>query len=460
MADPGGTAARNHARVLLASAMGISASFDIIDEAAVEGEVKDAAVAAVGAYVPHRVPEGFSLDEVAQVMRKVAEDGEDLTPRETFITEAIIIPDLRPAIDVVGGDFTIDHPAWPDYAAGTPAHARFVNAMPCVGRIELPGNPSIPFGGTGFVVGDGLLMTNRHVALLFAQGLGTRALRLIQGIDPGIDFLREVGGPEGVVLQFRAVRMIHPYWDLALIEVDGLDGVGPLTLGTVEPSSTAPRRMAVIGYPAFDPRNRTDVQNQVFRSVYNVKRLLPGLLNGRRTVDSFGKPVSSACHDSSTLGGNSGSVLLDAETGKVVGLHFAGLYKDSNFAVAACDMACDGRIIDAGVQIEGGGRRASGTWDAWWARADAAEAPTPTDPDRARGRATADVSGHRGFPHAGAAPRGSVWPKWWRRRCWRASRTPRRRWWRSSAPSSSARRWWWRSAPASGRTTRSRNRSS
>ncbi len=377
MAQDFGGSAANHARNLLARAMGVAAPSDVISEASVRGEVMDAAVAAAGGYMPLEVPDGFSPEEVARVAGKVALGEDGLDAREAFITEAIIIPDLRPAVDVVGGDFAIDHPAWRDYAAGTPAHSRFAKALPCVGRVDAPGNPSIPYAGTGFVVGEGLVMTNRHVAQIFAQGLGTRQLRLVQGIDPAIDFLCERGGPPGPSFAFRAIRMIHPYWDLALIEADGLDDVEPLTLSLAESSAAAPRRIAVIGYPAFDPRARIEVQNQVFRGVYNVKRLQPGLLNGRRTIESFGKQVDSACHDSSTLGGNSGSAVLDAETGGVVGLHFAGIYKDSNFAVASRDLACDGRIIDAGVRIEGGGRRSSGAWDTWWVRADASEAPAP-----------------------------------------------------------------------------------
>src|SRR5262249_57348585 len=40
-------------------------------------------------------------------------------------------------------------------------------------------------------------------------------------------------------------------------------------------------------------------------------------------------------HDCTTLGGNSGSVVFDLKGGKAVGLHFAGLYQESNFAVRA-----------------------------------------------------------------------------------------------------------------------------
>lgn len=329
------------------------------------GVVEEAARVAAANYVPYSVPPEMSADEVASVARKAVAD-EQLDAREGFIAEAIILPDLRPAIDIVSGDFTIDHPAWMDYVAGTPAHANFVRAIPSVGRVELPGNPGIAYGGTCFVVGDGLVMTNRHVAQLFASGLGANGLAFLPGIDPGVDFLREVGSPPGALLRFRKMVMIHPYFDMALVEVGGLEGHDSLWFAAVEPDAARPRRIAVVGYPAFDPRNRADVQDKVFRGLYNVKRFQPGLLNGRRDVDSFGKMLSAGCHDSSTLGGNSGSVLICADSGDVVGLHFAGIYKDSNFAISAADLVRDARVIDAGVNIRGGGQSAHGPWSEWW----------------------------------------------------------------------------------------------
>jgi hypothetical protein len=36
--------------------------------------------------------------------------------------------------------------------------------IPSVGRIELPGDPILPYGGTGFVVGENLLMTDVSLA--------------------------------------------------------------------------------------------------------------------------------------------------------------------------------------------------------------------------------------------------------------------------------------------------------
>ena len=40
-------------------------------------------------------------------------------------------------------------------------------------------------------------------------------------------------------------------------------------------------------------------------------------------------------HDSTTLGGNSGSAVIDVRTGKVAALHFAGVEGEANFCIQA-----------------------------------------------------------------------------------------------------------------------------
>src|SRR5262249_25476768 len=92
-------------------------------------------------------------------------------------------------------------------------------------------------------------------------------------------------------------------------------------------------------------------QNRIFGGVYQVKRLQPGLTRGARTVSSFGNSVNALAHDSSTLGGNSGSAVLDAATGHVLGLHFGGAYLEANYAVPSYELSRDARVVDAGVRF-------------------------------------------------------------------------------------------------------------
>jgi endonuclease G len=123
--------------------------------------------------------------------------------------------------------------------------------------------------------------------------------------------------------------MVHPYWDMALILADGLKSVPPLRLSAASPGDLREREIVVVGYPALDPRNRVDLQNRIFGGVFNIKRLQPGKLRDLAEIRSFDHAVSAVTHDSSTLGGNSGSAVIDVETGALVALHFAGRYLTS-----------------------------------------------------------------------------------------------------------------------------------
>ena len=306
-----------------------------------------------------------TVEAANSALDKVKLGSADFAPFEMDATEAIILPRERPAVDVINGDFQTSHELWLDLNAG-PVHERLRRAIPSVGRIGLPGQSAMPYAGTGFVVGNGLLMTNRHVAEIFARGLGD-TITFKPGGRADIDFLRERGRDQREEFTVRGVRMIHPYWDMALLEVEGLAGHDPLALSLADCGALDGRRVAVIGYPAYDPqRNDVNVQNQLFSGVYGVKRLQPGMLHGRIDVGSFQKNVSAGAHDSSTLGGNSGSAVIDLETGEVIGLHFGGRYQAMNYFVPAFELARDGRVVDAGARF--GGSPAGGTppWSGYW----------------------------------------------------------------------------------------------
>ena len=120
-----------------------------------------------------------------------------------------------------------------------------------------------------------------------------------------------------------------------------------------------------MGYPARDDRNDLALQDRIFAHVYYVKRLQPGKVRRRDTCRSFGHDVSALTHDSSTLGGNSGSAVIDLKTGQVVGLHFAGEYLKANYAVPAYELARDSRVVDQGVNFAGS-LPATTVWATYW----------------------------------------------------------------------------------------------
>ena len=328
------------------------------------------------------------VERAAEAVERL-DRAEPVTPEQTDALEAIILPKERPVVDVVDGSYAA--PAAPFAHLDQPAaRATIEAAIPAIGRIELPDHPSLPYGGTGFVVGDGLLMTNGTSPSCSRSDSGARSSSSAPA--DGGDRLQARARP-GRLLLLRIVRvaMVHPFWDMALVVADGLGAVPPLTLTVAEPGDLAEREVAVIGYPALDPRNNVELQQRIFGGVFNVKRMAPGRLREIREIQSFGHPVGAVTHDSSTLGGSSGSAVVDIASGAVVALHFAGRYLDANFAVPAHELARDRRVFEAGVRFDAAPAAGGGVpWDPFWTRADlpagGGGGPRRPPPRRARRR--------------------------------------------------------------------------
>jgi endonuclease G, mitochondrial len=268
----------------------------------------------------------------------------DITPSEMFGLEAIVMKENRPVVFVRGNSY--DDVGNPWSSLNTPeVKTRLSSLFPLIGRIELPTSTLVPYAGTGFVVGKGLIATNRHVAQEFSRGLGLTIQ--YRGGDAAIDFKRQVDTPEDdhtAYLKVRGVEMIHPYWDMALLQVDGLPTDNMLRLAVRSPEELVNHNIVAVGYPAPDPRNDVALQNKIFGSVYYVKRMHPGIVRTRAKVQSFENEVNAMTHDASTLGGNSGSAIIDVDSGEVVALHFAGEYLKANYAVPMYELARDSRV--------------------------------------------------------------------------------------------------------------------
>lgn len=278
-------------------------------------------------------------------LQKLAEDRvQEITPSEMLGLEAIVLPRNRPVALVRGDSYDdLDGP-WVSLN-GDVIKKRIASLLPLIGRVEVPSSPILPYAGTGFVVGQGLIATNRHVAQLFSQGRGL-TIRYRAG-DAAIDFKRQIDAPDDdrtAYLSVRAVEMIHPYWDMALLRVDDLPTDRMLRLSVKSPEELLDHNVVVIGYPARDERNDVALQDRIFNRTYNVKRLQPGVIRARAKIQSFENTVNALTHDASTLGGNSGSAVIEVESGEVVALHFAGEYLKANYAVPMHELARDSRV--------------------------------------------------------------------------------------------------------------------
>ena len=321
-------------------------------------------------------------DPVESGLDKIASDRLDqVTPVEQFGLEAIILPKLRPVVFITGNSTYDDLPDPWESLNPPEIKTRLGALFPCIGRVELPNSPLVPYAGTAFIVGNGRLMTNRHVAQLFAQGLGTKISYRSGG--SAIDFKRQKDTPDSDShpLVVKDVEMIHPYWDMAILNVDGLPSGQMLSLSIKTPEELVGSDVIVVGYPARDSRNDLKVQDEVFKGVYNVKRLQPGKVRPRARIQSFETLVNAMTHDASTLGGNSGSAVIDVATGEVVSLHFGGIYLQGNYAVPMYELARDSRVAS---KLNFDGRVAPTTdFDVSWRRAQSDEIPAPQPkPDR------------------------------------------------------------------------------
>lgn len=230
-----------------------------------------------------------------------------------------------------------------DFPAGTDARIRGTErTIPSVGRVEFT-NFRIGWGGTGWVIAaegqDRIVVTNRHVAGLVARR--TADGRGVFLRDPSqlrfgaaLDFNEEFESVAAQATPFSVVDI--PYLadatapDVAFLRITGQNLPTPLMLA--DSDAALDDLVALIGYPAYDPRNNADDMARYFRDLYEVKRYAPG-----RITQPLG-PGSALQHDCTSLGGNSGSPLIRLTDGKVVGLHFSGIYGQFNRAVGAATL--------------------------------------------------------------------------------------------------------------------------
>lgn len=252
--------------------------------------------------------------------------------------EAIVLLENRPSLLVRNHRFEVPNGGeWASLLAA--ARSILEERLPSVGRLEVDdGFGARPYG-TAWVIGERLLATNRHVAEKFCMQEGARFvfLKSFSGREfrTRVDFKEEYGERteeevpvEEVVFMEGPDRQLPDVALLKLASHAGLPDPIPVLEGPPRPRSA----IAVVGYPAVDPRYGLDgleAARSVFGTIYDVKRLSPGYI-----MDHAAGPWFFS-HDATTLGGNSGSVLLDIETGYAVGMHFAGEFRRSNYAVSA-----------------------------------------------------------------------------------------------------------------------------
>ena len=259
-------------------------------------------------------------------------------PRMVSSLEAIVRLDgSRPSFMIREGRIDFDSSpigTWQPSLSGSAAEIN--KAIACVGRIDDP-SESAGFQGTGFLIHENLILTNRHVLQVIADKVPGTGWKMRAGIT--IDFGHEFRGHESVnrrklkSVVFTGAKSIggaidHSRLDLALIELEPTtqDQLPKHILAVdVSPDWAAVDQVIyTIGYPAAPAIGdyKPSLLEQLFQSTYGYKRLAPGLVMPSKRAASAAWTTG---HDATTIGGNSGSVVLvQGRETLAAGLHYGG----------------------------------------------------------------------------------------------------------------------------------------
>ena len=77
----------------------------------------------------------------------------------------------RPVLEVADDDFRVEGPEaaiWEARLGNATVRAALRRVIPSVGRIEVDNHPELTWVGTGWLIADDIVVTNRHVAAEFA----------------------------------------------------------------------------------------------------------------------------------------------------------------------------------------------------------------------------------------------------------------------------------------------------
>lgn len=293
--------------------------------------------------------------------------GQVLTPEAASGLEAVIHSNgSRPSLLVEDDFVDTTAPLAESWVAGlTRIEAQVRQVCGAVGRIDDPSPLSaVGYLGTAWAIGEGLVATNYHVLQAIAPS-GSRVNGRFQGrlrTGVAVHFGHEVKhklperrfpvrrvvavGGEG------AARYIHP--DFPLLNFDGLDlavlqleavprrafprpvevahGDDPVTHGAL--ASTG-RGVYVVGFPGEPDDLAPDLFKSLFSNLVGYKRLAPGRITAAPGEVADDPRRWMLAHDASTLGGSSGSAVVDYLGGaSVLGLHVGGGAGHENWAHA------------------------------------------------------------------------------------------------------------------------------
>lgn len=323
-----------------------------LSEAAIDERV-DAARAELHRIVKQHLGDQRELYEVADeiaarakpALETVGDQGDDEFADEEVLAglEVIVRTDgSRPSFMVRNGEpdrTTSPIGTWGSTLDDSAALLR--DAIASVGRIDDPSSTQ-GFQGTGFLVQENLVVTNRHVLQAIAKQAADGRWTLKPNI--AIDFGHEFRAQDS--LRRRAVKSIvfaggkpiaptaidHAKLDLALLELEpGAPAPQLLALDLAPDWGQPETGVYIIGYPGNPGQagGPASLLEQLFKSTYGHKRLAPGLVTATAGQLANSPRQWTLGHDATTLGGNSGSAVVVIGREKVTaGLHYGGRRSD------------------------------------------------------------------------------------------------------------------------------------
>lgn len=264
------------------------------------------------------------LAEAPEVLDRLEAGQPSRGPGDDVVLEAIVELVGRPALRIVGGRFARAPETWRDLEDH---RTEIEQVIASVGRVQADPAPHVRWLATAFVVAPGVAMTNRHVAEAVAETLDDVEWTFTATLS--VDFVAEQ--PEVAPgVSVTRVLGIHDEYDLALLGFHDGDSPPPLELAAEEPEGVEGGSVYTVGIPVQDgARNDPEHMQRIFDGKFRVKCLQPGKAVGLRNWEG----LDVLGHDCSTLGGNSGSCLVELATARVAGLHFRGDWREVNHAV-------------------------------------------------------------------------------------------------------------------------------
>jgi V8-like Glu-specific endopeptidase len=276
-----------------------------------------------------------------EALKAVADDNSDYlekNPQKSGFLEVIVRTDgSRPSFLIQDGKVNKDSSPISTWSDVLDASGEcLTHAISCVGRINNGAKAHI---GTGFLIHQDLIITNRHVLQEIAnkENNGKWLLKPGTHIDFGYEFRAQKSitprNLEEVI--FCPDKYIDPYnvdhskLDLVIIRLNPVDRQSVplqiLSFGIAPEWAEENSFIYTIGYPGNPGlaglQTYTTLLEQLFKSTFGYKRLAPGMvISSSGAVTPF-----TVTHDATTLGGNSGSVIVAQGNACVAaGLHYGG----------------------------------------------------------------------------------------------------------------------------------------